>query len=513
MTELVRERSRVSQMYSLRRWRLVDGRALALLLAAALGACASEGPTERATSASETPGEVTGAYALDALHEPVDPGSGGGVYANNDAAEATQRFASYFALGDSFAAGTGNQDARNRVCGDSAQAWPVQLATALELNDGVHFSSVACSGAVTANILGSNSVTIPALPPQIDRINGAGDGALITVMIGGNDVGVSTQMVKCVFGDCSMDGAAFADSIRTILVPNLSRTFAALRSAAPDATIVAVGYPYLVPEGGCAGNGITDLEAATIHTAVDELNAAIAHAAKCAGLAFVTDKIVRAFAGHEACTAEPFINTANLLNVMSSYHPNEAGNQAYSKTLALALSTLPSAGVDLAECGAQQGTPVSQTPQQASTSPFAATPSPSTPTAVSRQNVPGSEASGQQAMPAEVPSETPGASEDTNHAESDAWQSEATNTSAEVNAAGSADDYDYGSDNAADYDSDSAQEADTAESQAADEPWDMAADQAQTQVDLEEPSPESDTTDFGDAPEDDESESDPWADD
>ncbi|TXI53573.1 GDSL-type esterase/lipase family protein, partial [Mycolicibacter arupensis] len=89
----------------------------------------------------------------------------------------------YVALGSSMAAGPGirpSAPGAPRAAGRSARNYPHLVAHAL----GLDLCDVTFSGATTAHLLSERQ---RGVPPQIETLNGS--EALVTITIGGNDVG------------------------------------------------------------------------------------------------------------------------------------------------------------------------------------------------------------------------------------------------------------------------------------------------------------------------------------
>lgn len=119
-------------------------------------------------------------------------------------------------LGDSFASGQGNPDIRKRgstaaqwvdkICARSAIAGPAQAALSIEEADphtSVTFISFACTGAaITAGIMGEQTIGKTKLDAQIDKLKQALDGRPIDALIisiGGNDIGFADLVARCIF--------------------------------------------------------------------------------------------------------------------------------------------------------------------------------------------------------------------------------------------------------------------------------------------------------------------------
>jgi GDSL-like Lipase/Acylhydrolase family len=101
------------------------------------------------------------------------------------AAASAQSAAAYVALGDSYSSGVGagSHIGSSRSCDQSANAYPALRDAA---SQPASYTSEACSGATTATVLGSQ---LGALSPAT---------TLVSITVGGNDVGFSSVMETCV---------------------------------------------------------------------------------------------------------------------------------------------------------------------------------------------------------------------------------------------------------------------------------------------------------------------------
>jgi hypothetical protein len=133
--------------------------------------------------------------------------------------------------------------------------------------------------------------------------------------------------------------AQFARAQRDLLSSALDRLFAQLRSQAPAATVLMLGYPHIFPasaaEQTCAKlhvAGFNRDEQNYLRQATSELNQTVAARAEASGYAkFLA--VDRAFAGHEICgNAGEWINgpTFSILSWKvndQSFHPNAPGHR------------------------------------------------------------------------------------------------------------------------------------------------------------------------------------------
>ncbi|AHH96022.1 SGNH/GDSL hydrolase family protein [Kutzneria albida] len=225
----------------------------------------------------------------------------------------------YVALGDSYAAGVGagDYDPSSGSCERSFNAYPALWAQ--EHRD-ASAQTVACSGASTAEVLNGQ---LGALGP---------DTTLVSISIGGNDIGFTEVLTTCVLGSDSackakVDGAVAVVNGR--LGADLDRTYRAIRDKAPAAKLVVVGYPRLFEDGPCGG-GLSAAKRSALNAGADELARVTSERAVAAGAVFADARPV--FAGHGVCGAQPWINSV-VFPVDGSFHPNAEGQAAYLRVL------------------------------------------------------------------------------------------------------------------------------------------------------------------------------------
>jgi lysophospholipase L1-like esterase len=155
----------------------------------------------------------------------------------------------YVALGDSFSSGEGNPNfdsntnQKNDKCHRSPMAWPRVLANAVPY-DILH---LACSGAVINNLTTGQYVE----RPQLDRLADLAETKhidLVTVTIGGNDIGFVDLLTSCRFNpDCLAKLPSAMTKVDQTAARVLGQVLPAIEHAAPGARVVLVGYPRLFP--------------------------------------------------------------------------------------------------------------------------------------------------------------------------------------------------------------------------------------------------------------------------
>lgn len=234
---------------------------------------------------------------------------------------------SYVAMGDSFASGTGAGDYaemssaswKGGGCYQSVNAYSPLLANQL----GADLDFQSCSGAKVADIYSD----------QMGNLSAGTD--LITLSVGGNDVGFADVIITCTTAGTAkcVDKVSAAESDAKARFPSLlGNLYSEIDSRAPNAQVLVLGYPLLFEERTCFGNlGINVDEQRRINAANYVLNDLIRTAATNAGFTYVDP--VSNFDGRGVCASGSYINGLRI-NVPESYHPNKAGHaQGYLPAL------------------------------------------------------------------------------------------------------------------------------------------------------------------------------------
>jgi lysophospholipase L1-like esterase len=230
----------------------------------------------------------------------------------------------YVALGDSYSSGLGAGSYSGGSCYRSAYAYSQDWANA---NHPSSFTFVACSGATTSDVINS----------QLSALNTG--TTLVSITIGGNDVGFATDMETCVLGsdsDCVNAINQSESEANSILPGNLARLFGDIRADAPNAEVVVLGYPEfydLSKSSSCIGLSTTKRIA--INGGADVLDSVIQQATSQAGFRYAD--VRSAFGGHEICDSSSWLHSVDWLNLGDSYHPTASGQEyAYEPVFASA---------------------------------------------------------------------------------------------------------------------------------------------------------------------------------
>jgi lysophospholipase L1-like esterase len=219
----------------------------------------------------------------------------------------------YVALGDSYASGVGadSYTSESGSCLRSTNAYPALYNTTIKP---ASYRSVACSGATTATVISS----------QLSALSST--TTLVSVTVGGNDVGFSSIMSTCVLQgetQCVAAVQAAEDKVRTELPGKLANVYSGIRSRSPSARVVVVGYPVFYQLGTvCVGLSATSR--AKINEGINLLDDTTRTAATAAGFRFADVRSI--FVGHQLCSyGEKWLHALNVLNLTKSYHPTAAG--------------------------------------------------------------------------------------------------------------------------------------------------------------------------------------------
>jgi lysophospholipase L1-like esterase len=252
----------------------------------------------------------------------------------------------YVALGDSFSAGPliPTSDLAGG-CLRSDRNYPSLVAEDLDVAD---FVDVTCSAATTRDVTRAQPTFGGArIPPQLRSVTVGTD--LVTIGIGGNDLGLFGTLVQTCTGLRASDpsgspcarrlaerGPDLAAATRVISA-RVARALRAIRSKAPQATVLLVGYLRLVPDrGSCRRLPLARGDYAEGRRISRVLDRSLARAARLADVGFVD--MYDASRGHDICADEPWVNGSNTDRDRAlAYHPFAAGMRAYADEVLRAL--------------------------------------------------------------------------------------------------------------------------------------------------------------------------------
>lgn len=251
-------------------------------------------------------------------------------------------YPTYVALGDSYTAAplVPTTDTTNG-CLRSDSNYPSLVAAAMP---GTELVDVSCSGADSASLVGAQRTATDTQPPQFDALTPEVD--LVTVGIGGNDFNLfGTLLGQCVVrggagaqpdegcaAELDAAGRAKIDRQLRTITSYLTSIVTGIRDRSPEATVVVVGYPQIVPATGTCPELLP--LAAEDYPFARELNeklaAAVKRGARAADAAYVD--VFRASKGHDICSADPWINGQQSdLGGALAFHPFAAEQEAVAE--------------------------------------------------------------------------------------------------------------------------------------------------------------------------------------
>lgn len=240
------------------------------------------------------------------------------AFAASTAPGAARTDTRYVALGDSYAAGVGaTPDAATGPCRRSERSYPALWAAR---NSPASFTTVACSGATSAEVVATQVGTVAA------------DTTLVTITVGGNDTGFGPVLATC--STAPDDETCFRAirngerAARFVAPGGLISTIVGVRLQAPEATIIVLGYPRLFEPGAdCDVPGVPNAaRRAALNRAADTLATTLADASQRFRGRFVD--VRAAFTGHGVCSADPWINPPTDPVTHAAYHPTARGYSA-----------------------------------------------------------------------------------------------------------------------------------------------------------------------------------------
>lgn len=244
---------------------------------------------------------------------------------------------SYAALGDSFSSGAGITPVDYLPCARSEQNYPKLLAKHLHLD----IQDVTCGGAKTTDLVDQQTPTGGVNPPQLNAVDSS--TALVTLGIGLNDEGLSYVLSYACLPSAGSKAACAAymklpySDVKKAIDAAADRVGSALeqiRSQAPNAKIVLVGYPRSLPKTGYCPAKLP-LPAAVAdrgRRAGDDIDAAYRRVAAEEKVTYLST--YAASDGHDVCSADPWVNGIQGAGSLgASLHPTLAYHQAVAKLL------------------------------------------------------------------------------------------------------------------------------------------------------------------------------------
>jgi lysophospholipase L1-like esterase len=258
----------------------------------------------------------------------------------------------FVALGDSYAAGP---------------LIPVQVEPYGCLKSNNNYGSIAqrkldyeqyrdmtCSGAETEDMTQPQGVSPGPNPPQFSALDA--NTRLVTLTIGGNDIGFSSVAEDCIdttpanSGHPCMDKYVVdgVDELSTRIAetaPKVAAVLQGIKQRSPQARVVVVNYPAIFPHTGNTGCWpqipVADGDVVWLRSKQVELNAMLADQAAASGVTLVD--AYAASRGHDACQIPliRWVEPAVPASAAAPVHPNLQGMDAMARLVVAAVAPSP----------------------------------------------------------------------------------------------------------------------------------------------------------------------------
>jgi len=229
------------------------------------------------------------------------------------AAPADAMTGGYVALGDSYSSGVGS-GSESGSCLQSPTAYPGLWNAAHHPSS---YRMVACSGAKTTDV---NANQLSALSSST---------GLVSITIGGNDVGFSNIMTTCVLYS-EADCIAAVNKAETYANANLANllnvTYNGIRSHAPNAQVVVLSYPVFYQLGVWYCVGLSENSRKKIDEGINLVDNITKTTAASHGFTFADVRSV--FVGHQLCSGDKWLHSLNYSDLTESYHPTATGQSS-----------------------------------------------------------------------------------------------------------------------------------------------------------------------------------------
>ncbi|MFG3259871.1 SGNH/GDSL hydrolase family protein [Streptomyces sp. NPDC048172] len=249
----------------------------------------------------------------------------------------------YVALGDSYSSGPGIPDEADVNCGRSNRNYPSLVAQAL---GAASFTDVTCAGAETRHMAERQD----SAPPQLDALRP--DTTLVTLGIGGNDLGLTGVIARCVLVAGLDPGGAPCKASYTLLgsdgigsrinatAPKVEAVLKEIHARSPRARVLLVGYPAIVPGDGTVCRDLIPFatgDFAWFGEKEEQLNSMLAQQANVYDATYVD--LYGPSLGHDACKPEGtrWIEPATT-EAAAGFHPNAAGHESAAAEVRAALT-------------------------------------------------------------------------------------------------------------------------------------------------------------------------------
>jgi len=254
----------------------------------------------------------------------------------------------YVALGDSFTSGPliPRMHGKPFACLRSDHNYPSLVARALHAGT---FADVSCSAATIDDLFRPQHVLLGENPAQLASVTPG--TALVTVGIGGNDIGFSKTLYTCAGlslaaprgAPCMKHfGATLTDRVADA-APKMAAVLRTVHERAPHAIVLVIGYLRVLPaSAGCwpavpaAAGDVPYLDRVE-----RTLNHMLADQARLGGALYVDD--YRGGTGHDMCSSHRWVEPILISHAAAPVHPNATGMRVVAARVIATLRTVRSA--------------------------------------------------------------------------------------------------------------------------------------------------------------------------
>lgn len=247
----------------------------------------------------------------------------------------------YVALGDSYTSAPRiGPSVGPAGCHRSENNYPHLVADELEP---AGFVDMSCGGATTAHLTSRQEIGAGMHPPQLDAVTA--DTTLVTLGIGGNDVGLVQLAPDCVTSKRTSSPCRdrltaggldrLAEAVEAT-ADKLNEALAEIHARAPRARVLLVGYPTVLPppgEGCWPELPIGAPDVAYLREALNGLNGMLAEQAAERNTQFVDTATPSK--GHDICKPEAVRWVEGLTSTADSapLHPTARGQRAMAEAV------------------------------------------------------------------------------------------------------------------------------------------------------------------------------------
>jgi lysophospholipase L1-like esterase len=226
----------------------------------------------------------------------------------------------YVALGDSYTSGPLIPPSVAPACGRSGANYPSLVKQKL---GSTPFKDMSCAGAVIQNVLGS----------QIGALSA--NTKLVTVSIGGNDIGFASIVYGCAArSQYNTPGAPCRDQLSAgggdalaakvaAVGPRLLSLYQTIKTRAPNAKVLVIGYPTIFSPNTCPGGLSAEDSEFLVKNNFGGIDQEMQKRAQAAGATYVDT--ATSSTGHGICApvADRWVENRTPTHPAAPWHPNE----------------------------------------------------------------------------------------------------------------------------------------------------------------------------------------------